>query len=101
MDNNSFSLTKNEQEIMDLLWSQDKALSRSEIIELSTERSWKKSSIHILLNSLLEKGAIKVEGFVKTGKNYGRTYSHQLLRRNIRLCSLSREQTILNQNHLL
>ncbi|MEL7606404.1 BlaI/MecI/CopY family transcriptional regulator [Sedimentibacter saalensis] len=75
MDNNSFSLTKNEQEIMDLLWSQDKALSRSEIIELSTERSWKKSSIHILLNSLLEKGAIKVEGFVKTGKNYGRTYS--------------------------
>lgn len=75
MDNNSFSLTKNEQEIMNLLWSQDKALSRSEIIELSTERSWKKSSIHILLNSLLEKGAIKVEGFVKTGKNYGRTYS--------------------------
>jgi len=75
MDNNSFSLTKKEQEIMDLLWSQDKALSRSEIIELSTERSWKKSSIHILLNSLLEKGAIKVEGFVKTGKNYGRTYS--------------------------
>lgn len=75
MDNNSFSLTKNEQEIMDLLWSQDKALSRSEIIELSTERSWKKSSIHILLNSLLEKGAIRVEGFVKTGKNYGRTYS--------------------------
>ncbi|WP_019230551.1 BlaI/MecI/CopY family transcriptional regulator [Sedimentibacter sp. B4] len=75
MDNNSFSLTKNEQEIMDLLWSHDKALSRSEIIELSTERSWKKSSIHILLNSLLEKGAIRVEGFVKTGKNYGRTYS--------------------------
>jgi predicted transcriptional regulator len=75
MDKNSFSLTKNEQEIMELMWSQDKALSRSEIIELSTERSWKKSSIHILLNSLLEKGAITVEGFVKTGKNYGRTYS--------------------------
>lgn len=75
MDKIPFSLTKNEQEIMELMWSHDKALSRSEIIELSTERSWKKSSIHILLNSLLEKGAIKVEGFVKTGKNYGRTYS--------------------------
>lgn len=60
---------------MELLWAQNRALSRSEIIELSEERSWKKSSIHILLNSLLEKGAIKVEGFVKTGKNYGRTYS--------------------------
>lgn len=75
MDKISFSLTKNEQEVMELMWTLDRALSRSEIIELSTERSWKKSSIHILLNSLLEKGAIKVEGFVKTGKNYGRTYS--------------------------
>lgn len=75
MDNVSFSLTKNEQEVMELMWTQRRALSRSEIIELSTERSWKKSSIHILLNSLLEKGAIKVDGFVKTGKNYGRTYS--------------------------
>ncbi len=34
-----------------------------------------KSTIHILLNGLLEKGAIKVEGFARTGKNYGRTYS--------------------------
>lgn len=75
MDKISFSLTKNEQEIMELMWEQNRALSRSEIIELSTERSWKKSSIHILLNSLLDKGAIKVDGFVKTVKNYGRTYS--------------------------
>lgn len=75
MDKLSFSLTKNEQEVMELLWTQDRALSRSEIIELSIERSWKKSTIHILLNSLLDKGAIIVDGFVKTGKNYGRTYS--------------------------
>ncbi len=75
MDNVAFSFTKNEQEVMELLWTQDRALSRSEIIELSTERSWKKSTIHILLNGLLEKGAIKVDGFVKTGKNYGRTFS--------------------------
>lgn len=75
MNKNKLLLTKNEQEVMYLLWAQDRALSRSEIIELSTERSWKKSTIHILLNGLLEKGTIKVEGFVKTGKNYGRTYS--------------------------
>jgi len=75
MDNSSFTLTKNEKEVMELLWEQGMALSRSEIIELSIERSWKKSSIHILLNSLLEKGAIKVDGYVRTGKNYGRTYS--------------------------
>jgi predicted transcriptional regulator len=75
MDKNSFSLTKNEQEIIELMCAEDRALSRSEIIELSTERSWKKSSIHILLNSLLGKGAIMVAGYIRTGKNYGRTYS--------------------------
>lgn len=78
MDKKFFSLTKNEQEIMELMWAEDRALSRSEIIDLSTKRSWKKSSIHILLNSLLGKGAIKVEGFVKTGKNYGRIYSAEV-----------------------
>ncbi len=75
MDKKLFILTKNEMEVMELLWSKGRALSRSEIIELSTERSWKKSTIHILLNGLLEKGAIKVEGFARTGKNYGRIYS--------------------------
>lgn len=67
-------LTKNEQEIMNLLWEEAKPLSRSDIINLSIERSWKASSIHILLNQLLEKEAIRVDGFVKTGKNYGRTF---------------------------
>ena len=71
----TLDLTKNELEIMSLMWSQHKSLSRSEIIELSPERSWKASSIHILLNQLLEKKAIVVDGYVKTGKNYGRTYS--------------------------
>lgn len=71
----TITLTKNEHEIMNLLWKENRALSRSDIINLSTERSWKASSIHILLNQLLEKGAIRVDGFVKTGKNYGRTFS--------------------------
>lgn len=68
------SLTENELEIMELLWHENRPLSRSEIIELSPNRSWKASSIHILLNKLLDKDAICVKGFVKTGKNYGRTY---------------------------
>ncbi len=71
----TLDLTKNELEIMSLMWTQHKPLSRSEIIDLSPERSWKASSIHILLNQLLEKEAIVVDGYVKTGKNYGRTYS--------------------------
>ncbi|EHL07554.1 transcriptional regulator, BlaI/MecI/CopY family [Desulfitobacterium hafniense DP7] len=75
MGKDTLDLTKNELEIMSLMWTQHKPLSRSEIIDLSPERSWKASSIHILLNQLLEKEAIVVDGYVKTGKNYGRTYS--------------------------
>ena len=73
-----FTLSKNEFEIISLLWKENKPLSRTEIIELSPDKTWKPSSIHILLNSLLEKEAIQVDGFVRTGKNYGRTYSAAL-----------------------
>lgn len=70
-----FRLTKSENEIMELMWKEGHPLSRSEIIELTPDRSWKPSSIHILLNSLLEKKAIEVSGFVQTTKNYARTFS--------------------------
>ncbi len=68
------AFTGNELEIMELLWREERPLSRSEIIELTPERSWSERSIHILLNSLLEKQAIEVGGFVRTNKNYGRTF---------------------------
>lgn len=71
-------LTKNEKEIMDLLWIEERPLTRMEIIEMSVNKSWKSSSIHILLNQLLDKDAIKVEGYVRTGKNFGRTYTYNL-----------------------
>ena len=78
MNNQYFRLTKSEHEIMDLLWREARPLSRSEIIDLTPERSWKPASIHILLNSMLEKGAIGVAGFVQSTKNYGRTFTPTL-----------------------
>jgi len=67
-------LTYNELSIMDVLWREDRPLLSTEIVELCTEKEWKPSSIHILINSLLEKDAIKIGGFVKTGKHYSRTF---------------------------
>ena len=69
-----FRLTRSESEIMDLLWREGRPLSRSEIIDLTPDRTWKPASIHILLNSMLEKGAIQVAGFVQSTKNYARTF---------------------------
>ena len=67
-------LTKNEIEIMDVLWKENRALSRGEILSLSTDKNWMDSSVHILLNSMLKKGAIREAGFVKCGKTCGRVY---------------------------
>ena len=71
-------LTKNELEIMDVLWKEGRPLSRGEILSLSGEKSWMDSSVHILLNSMLKKGAIREEGFMKCGKTCGRTYGAAL-----------------------
>lgn len=70
-----FRLTKSENEIMELMWKEGHPLSRSEIIELTPDRTWKSSSIHILLNSMLDKKAIEVAGFVQSTKNYARTFT--------------------------
>ena len=67
-------LTKSEMEIMDVLWEDGGALSRSDFLERSEEKSWKDSSVHILLNGLLRKGAIREAGVVKRSKTYGRTF---------------------------
>lgn len=67
-------LTKSEMEIMDVLWQDGGELSRADFLDRSEEKSWKDSSVHILLNGLLNKGAIREAGFVKRSKTYGRTF---------------------------
>jgi len=71
-------LTKNEIEIMDVLWKEGRALARGEILSCSEDKSWMDSSVHILLNSMLKKGAIREAGFVKCGKTCGRMYEAAL-----------------------
>lgn len=73
-------LTKSEMQIMDVLWASDKPLSRSDLLERSEEKSWKDSSVHILLNGLLQKQAIREAGMVKRSKTYGRTFEATLTR---------------------
>ena len=73
-------LTKSELEIMDVLWEADGPMSRSDLLEFSVEKSWKDSSVHILLNGLLQKNAIREAGLVKRSKTYGRTFEPTLTR---------------------
>lgn len=73
-------LTKSELEIMETLWQADRPLARYEILEESVAPSWSPSTIHILLNGLLKKGAIREAGFVKRTKTFGRLYAVNISR---------------------
>lgn len=70
-----FLLTKSELEVMNVIWKAGKPVSRNDIISLSENKTWKDSSIHILLNGLLKKEAIREDGFVRCGKAFGRLFS--------------------------
>ena len=72
------NLTKNEIEVMDVFWGVGRPLSRAELLHLSVDKSWQSNSVHILLNSLLKKGALREAGFVRSGKTYGRTFEAAL-----------------------
>ena len=73
-------LTKSELEIIDVLWDAGEPLSRADLLEHSEGKSWKDSSVHILLNGLLAKNAIREAGFVKRSKTYGRVFAPNLTR---------------------
>ena len=73
-------LTKSEMEIMDVLWAENAPLSRADLLARGEEKTWKDSSVHILLNSLLQKNAIREAGFVRCSKTYGRTFEPTMTR---------------------
>ena len=73
-------LTKSEMQIMDVFWEAAEPLSRSDLLERSEHKSWKDSSVHILLNGLLQKDMIREVGFVKRSKTYGRTFLPNMTR---------------------
>ena len=73
-------LTKSEMEIMDVMWEKGVPLSRADLLAYSEEKTWKDSSVHILLNGLLQKGAIQEAGLVKRTKTYGRVFTPKMTR---------------------
>ena len=67
-------LTNSEKEVLDTLWKEGEPLTATEIVQKCTEKNWKPSYIHIMVNSLLKKEMIKVAEFKQTTKNYARAY---------------------------
>ena len=80
MSRNLSQLTKTEKDILNFLWNYGSPLSASEIVTLYPNRTWKASYIHLVLNSMLKKKVIKIEGFKQTSKNYARSFAPALTR---------------------
>ncbi len=67
-------LSKSEREIMSVFWEEDRPLSSAEIVELSPNKTWRANSIHMFLNNLLDKKAIRLSGVTIRGKHASRTF---------------------------
>jgi len=73
-------LTESELDILNLLWKTGHSLSRPEILSGLSEKDWNPNSIHQVLNSMMNKGVLEVDGVARCGKGYGRTYGPTLTR---------------------
>ena len=69
------SLSDTELDILKLLWDAGRALSKPEILERLQKQDWNPNSVHQVLNSMMKKEVLTVEGHTLCGKIYGRTYA--------------------------
>ena len=67
-------LTNSEREILETMWEYGESITATNLAKVSTSKTWKTSSVHLLINSLLNKDYIEVVGFEKTTKNYARKF---------------------------
>lgn len=68
-------LSTNELTVLRVLWDSKSPLSRPEILARISNTDWNPNSIHIVLNNLIKKGFVTIEGVTRCGQRYGRTYS--------------------------
>lgn len=80
-------LSETEMEVLDLLWQKGRALSRAEIFDGLPRKKKHPTAINQILNNMMEKKVLRVDGLVRCGKIYGRTYAP----------SMSREEFVVHQ----
>lgn len=69
-----YALSSNELAVLNALWTANRPLTRSEMLQHINKTDWNPNSIHMVLNNLIRKGFVQVGETVRCGQNYGRTY---------------------------
>ncbi len=66
--------TVSELNILRLLWTEQTSLSGSQILEHLPELHLFSTSIYTILNGMVDKGLLTVDGKIKRGKRFARTF---------------------------
>ncbi len=67
-------LSKNEKQLMELLWASEVPLTCTEMVHNSKDKMWKDSYVHVMVTSLMKKGMIKVDSVELVCKIYARKF---------------------------
>ncbi|HJB98260.1 MAG TPA: BlaI/MecI/CopY family transcriptional regulator [Candidatus Acutalibacter pullicola] len=74
-----YQLTNSELTLMEILWQADRPLNRQEILEAATTEDgqllFAVSSLHLLINDLMDKNYIAPMGGAGKDTNYGRRFA--------------------------
>jgi len=69
-----------EENLMELLWDEQKPLTTAEIGSVLKGKGWNKSTLFNTIQSLLEKGYIKVSGVERSHTQYARRFEYAITR---------------------
>lgn len=69
-------MSENELSILEVLWEHNKPLQSAGVVNLCIDKQLKSSSIHRIINNLLDKGDIMLVGFERAGRTFSRTFIH-------------------------
>lgn len=68
-------VSKNEYNVLLAIWNAGRPLTAAEIVSSVEDKSFKERTIHSLLNSLLDKGLIYVDGQKLSSRIYSRCFN--------------------------
>ena len=65
-------LTKSEEQMMDIFWDSEQALTSVDIVKMQVKATWTNGLVHNILRTLIKKGYLKECGTEQIGKQYAR-----------------------------
>lgn len=76
-------LTNSEREILETMWEYGESITATNLAKVSTSKTWKTSSVHLLINSLLNKDYIEVVGFEKLRRTMPENFNQYYQKLNL------------------